>query len=140
MSLDTAGQVTKFYYEYPKDIFGLAYHALEVGLSPGILGQGENLFVHACITETNQLGHKTGNPQFNAHEFAFWIQEFVLPWNYHGNVYLATDRPASVYGQYLLQHLDKCYEERLFRLGSQTDHQIPKPTSRQWVKIVNNSF
>lgn len=131
--LDYANLHARF-SRYPMRHFGLAMAYTPGSSYSGILAQGESLFITAHGDRCS-IGHPGGDPRFDAPALAKWLEQWVLPCNYAGELYLAAPGAGQGYLNDLSIALDPIFSGDLFGLfgraygellpGGHPDWQVP---------------
>ncbi len=120
---------------YSRHIFGLPMPYLQDCAYTGVLSQGEDLFISAHGSPEG-IGHPGGVPRFTARELARWLENWVFPCNYWGNLYLAAPGANPDYLEALLDSLGPAYADRINGQFDLAYSQLRPPVESEWVRVA----
>ena len=112
LNIRCAQHVEHMFRHYNRATFGLALpHSHDCSYS-GLLSQGEDLFLSGHGSPVS-IGHQEGEPRFTPAQLARWLEEWVLPCNYWGSLYIAAPGARQTFLEDLLHELGPSFQGRI---------------------------
>lgn len=132
MTTDDIGIVEEAYSGYDQNVFGIPYCYLQNHSYRGMLEQNEALFISAHGND-DEIGNAAGQPAYTPAQLAAVLNNYVLPGNYRGRIYVSACGSAPVYVNSLRAALGAGYRGRVFGMYGDIDYTIDAPGVPPWV-------
>ncbi|MEJ5999789.1 hypothetical protein [Paucibacter soli] len=133
MTTDDIGIVEEAYADYDQRVFGIPYCYLSAHNYRGLLDQGEDLFISAHGND-DEIGNAAGAPAYTPQQLAAVLNNYVLPGNYRGRIFVSACGSAPVYVNNLRAALGGAYAGRVFGMYGDIDYSIAAPGVPPWVR------
>ena len=135
LNIVNADHVQHMFRRYSRSVYGLALPYNEGCSYTGILSQGEDLFVSGHGSPVS-IGHQEGEPRFTPPQMADWLEQWVLPCNYWGSIYIAAPGAQADYLDGLLKALGPAFRDRIHGQFQLAYSQLSPPAGDAWVKVA----
>jgi len=135
LNISNADHVQHLFRRYPRAVYGLALPYTKDCSYTGILSQGEDLFISGHGSPVS-IGHQEGEPRFTPQQLAEWLEQWVLPCNYWGNIYIAAPGARADFLDRLHQVLGPAYRDRIFGQFDLAYSQLSPPEEGAWVRVA----
>ena len=135
LNIVNANHVQHMFRRYERGVYGLALPYNRECSYTGILSQGEDLFIAGHGSPVS-VGHQDGEPRFTPQQMAEWLQQWVLPCNYWGDIYIAAPGASTSYLDGLLDALGPAFRGRIHGKFDLAYSQLNPPIESAWVKVA----
>ncbi|RLQ22996.1 hypothetical protein DWB85_03175 [Seongchinamella sediminis] len=135
LNISNAEHVQHLFRRYPRAVYGLALPYSKDCSYTGVLSQGEDLFISGHGSAVS-IGHQEGEPRFTPAQMADWLEQWVLPCNYWGNIYIAAPGARADYLDSLLKVLGPAFAGRLRGQFDLAYSQLNPPEEDTWIRVA----
>ncbi|TDG13884.1 hypothetical protein E2F43_10305 [Seongchinamella unica] len=135
LNITNADHVQHMFRHYQRTVYGLALPYTRDCSYTGILSQGEDLFISGHGSPVS-IGHQEGEPRFTPSQMAEWLENWVLPCNYWGNIYIAAPGARADFLDGLHRALGPAFRGRIHGQFDLAYSQLNPPQQDAWIRVA----
>lgn len=135
LNISNADHVAHLFRRYSRAVYGLALPYSKDCSYTGILSQGEDIFISGHGSPVS-IGHHEGEPRFTPAQMAEWLEQWVMPCNYWGNIYIAAPGARADYLDGLHEVLGPAFRNRIHGSFDLAYSQLHPPEQDSWIRVA----